>query len=77
MDMDNKLVYLNVEICLWGESINCWVQGMYVVVGVGYVDNQYDLIKCVGINVLVEVDGSCFNGGVNGVNIDGKLSYDN
>jgi len=77
MDMDNKLAYLNAEIRPWGESTNRWAQGMYVAAGVGYVDNQYDLTKRVGTNASVEVDGSRFNGGANGVNIDGKLSYDN
>ena len=77
MDMDNNLAYLNAEIRPWGASQNMWAQGLYVAAGVGYVDNQYDLTKRVGTNASVEVDGSRFNGGANGVNIDGKLDYDN
>ena len=77
MDMDNKLAYLNAEIRPWGASQNMWARSVYMAAGVGYVDSEYKLDKNVGTNASVTVDGSRFNGGLNGVKIDGKLKYDN
>ena len=77
IDMDNKLAYLNAEIHPWGASQNMWARSVYMAAGVGYVDSEYKLDKNVGRNASVTVDGSRFNGGENGVRIDGKLKYDN
>ena len=76
MKMKNNLAYLNTEIHPWGASDNTWVQGLYVVGGVAYVDSKYDLDRNVAQGRNFTVNNTDFNASSD-VRIAGQLKYDN
>lgn len=43
LDMNNNMTYLNAMVYPWGVSDHTWLRSIYTTVGIGYVDNQYDL----------------------------------
>ncbi|ALH96516.1 ornithine uptake porin CarO [Acinetobacter equi] len=76
LETKSKTTYLNAEIYPWGTSENKWAQAAYVVAGVAYLDNKYDIEREVGSGRDFSVNNKSFTASGQ-VNIDGKLNYNN
>lgn len=43
LDMHNDMAYLNAIVYPWGMSDHTWLGSIYTTVGIGYLNNEYDL----------------------------------
>jgi hypothetical protein len=79
LDMENNNVYLNAELRPWGASENRWAQALYMALGVGYLDNDYDLEKRIGGGNTLSISGNDYqlvNAGQSG-GVRGQMTYEN